>query len=143
MTYEIPIHIVRATERLSTRFDTSDDAFAAAPSGAAALVLEAIRNQPRTVDELMVDLSMSHSTCSAAVNKLMRQGWVSDSGIRAMTRAGRKAIVWEPNLVRSPIVVTRPTRKELETRVHKALLALAAKADASCVERILRGEPHA
>ena len=34
---------MRATERLSTRLDTSDEAFAAAPKGAAGTILDALR----------------------------------------------------------------------------------------------------
>lgn len=133
---------MRSTERLATRTRTSDESFAHLPSGAARRCLDAIISAPRSVDELMVDLNMSHSTCSAAVNRLKRLGWVYDMGYTTVTRSGRTAIVWMARQTPVPIIDSRPTRAELDLRVRKALLALAAKADSSCIERILRGEPH-
>jgi len=106
------------TDRLATRTDTSDAAFTAAPGGAAALCLSALRERPRSVDELMVDLRISHSTCSAAVNKLMREGWVYDAGIRTRTRSGRNAIVWMTNERPKPIKDERPTRSQLAQQVE-------------------------
>jgi len=108
---------VRSTENQATRFSTSDAAYAVAPSGAAARCLEAIQAWPRSVDELMVDLNMSHSTCSASVNKLMRSGWIYDCGVRTTTRSKRKAIVWMARQDPKPIADIAPTRRELAIRV--------------------------
>jgi DNA-binding transcriptional ArsR family regulator len=132
---------MRATERLSTRLDTSDAAFAAAPKGAAGTILAALRERPRCVDELMHDLEMSHSTCSSAVNRLMRAGFVEDVGIRAMTRNGRSAAVWLPTQRPVPIADDRPTRAMLEERINKAISAIDFKFPPAVIARILRGEP--
>lgn len=121
MTYRIPLFAVRSTERLSTRTDTSDSAYAVAPSGAAAQCLAEIIARPRSVDELMADLRMSHSTCSAAVNRLMRLGWVYDAGVRTRTRAGRTAIVWMPQNPPLPPRGGAPTRAELQRRISRAI----------------------
>jgi hypothetical protein len=131
---------MRATERLSTRLDTSDEAFAAAPKGAAGTILDALRDRPRCVDELMHDLEMSHSTCSSAVNRLMRAGFVEDVGIRSMTRNGRSAVVWMPTAKPVPIADDRPTRAMLEHRVTKALSAIEFGFPPAVIGRILRGE---
>jgi hypothetical protein len=112
---------VRSTARLSTRTETSDSAYAVAPSGAAARCLAEILSRPRSVDELMVDLRMSHSTCSAAVNRLMRLGWVYDAGVRTKTRAGRTAIVWMPQDPPIPLREALPTRMELARRIKRAI----------------------
>jgi len=115
---------MRQTEMLSTRPETSDEAFAAVPSGAAAEVLEAIRECPRTVDQLMADLNMGHATCSARVNQLMRDGWVFDSGMRSATRSGRTAIVWQASTRPRPIGRTAATRSELMRRIKDAAEAI-------------------
>lgn len=129
---------MRQTANQSTRQETSDEAFAAMPKGVAAMVLEAIRERPRSVDELMVDLALSHSTCSSAVNKLMRLGFVFDDGTRSMTRAGRKCIVWHAS--EQPVVgAPPPTRAELEARIAKAVGALRSGYSAAFVEQILTG----
>jgi predicted transcriptional regulator len=131
---------MRATANLATRTDTSDAAYAAAPSGAAARVLEAIRNKPRTVDELMRDLHMSHSTCSASANKLMRDGWIVDNGIRSVTRTGRTAIVWEAAVTPRPLRRIAPTRRQLIDRINSAIYALDRCLDRATIRDILRGE---
>lgn len=133
---------MRSTTNLATRTDTSDAAYAAAPSGAAARVLDAIRDCPATVDELMTMLDMSHSTCSAAANKLMREGWIVDNGIRAMTRTGRKAIVWEAAVTPRPLRRIAPTRRELVNRINAAITALDGVVDKSTIRAILKGEIH-
>jgi predicted transcriptional regulator len=130
---------MRTTDNLSTRTDTSDAAFVAAPKGAAARLLDALRDSPRTVDELMVDLDMSHSTCSAGINRLMRMGWVVDCGLRAVTRAGRTAIVWRALDTPQPIAHLRPTRKTLAARIDCALRILEANGSKSDIEFVLRG----
>lgn len=132
------------TERLATSQSTSQDAFAAAPKGAAARVLAAIAERPRCVDELMMDLRLSHSTCSAAMNKLYRDGWaVFDplNPVFTMTRSGRRALVWFACTDPKPIRRTHPTRRELAERVESALLILKSDApiDRSELINVLEG----
>lgn len=131
---------MRSTARLSTRTETSDAAHAAAPNGAAARVLEAIRAMPRSTDELMTDLGMPHTTCSARVNQLMRSGHIADRGVRTMTRANRKAIVWFATNTPAPLEVERPTRAQLEDRIIRAIGAINQCEFDAVVLRILRGE---
>lgn len=106
------------TQNQSTRTDTSDAAYKAAPGGAARLCLARIKDRPSSVDELMSELRLSHSTCSAAVNRLMREGWVYDVGMRTVTRAGREAIVWVARDEPKPIANERPTRAQLQMEVE-------------------------
>lgn len=131
---------MRRTERLATRTETSDEAFAVAPNGAAARVLDAIRAMPRSTDELMADLGMPHTTCSARVNQLMRSGHIEDRGVRTMTRANRKAIVWFATDNPAPITPERPTRAQLEDRIVRAIAAIAHRESDAVVVRILGGE---
>lgn len=130
---------MRSTENLSTRTETSDAAFAAAPKGAAARLLAALREQPRTVDELMVDLNMGHSTCSSGINRLMRLGWVVDCGLRAVTRSGRVAIVWRALDHPQPIIRLRPTRRALAARIDCALTLIEENGSMADIEFVLRG----
>lgn len=132
---------MRPTENQSTRTDTSDAAFARIPRGAATLCLAALRETPRTVDELMLDLGLSHSTCSAAVNKLKRLGWVYDAGYRAVTRSEREAIVWLPRDQPIPIEQSHPTRRQLAERIERAIDAIDRNlADLTHVRQILSGD---
>ena len=131
---------MRSTARLSTRTETSDAAHAAAPNGAAARVLEAIRLMPRCTDELMVDLGMPHTTCSARVNQLMRSGHIIDSGTRTITRSGRTAIVWFATHNPEPLGPARSTRAELEHRIQRSIDAINRSESDAVVLRILRGE---
>jgi len=129
---------MRITESLSTRHETSDEAFARTPSGVRARLLEAIRERPRTVDELMQDLHLTHSTASAAVNALMRMGLVQDLGVRAPTRSGRTAIVWEPSLA-SRGFAAPPTRQELQERIDRACAMLRVHGGMDSVLDVLEG----
>ena len=132
--------MMRSTERLATRTETSDAAFAAAPTGAAAKVLEAIRFMPRSTDELMTDLSMMHATCSARVNQLMRSGHIEDRGVRTMTRTKRRAIVWFATDNPKPIASARPTRAQLEDRIVRAIAAIMESRSDAEVLMVLRGD---
>lgn len=49
-----------------------------------------------TCDQVEVKLNRSHQSISARVNDLMSKGWIMDSGLRRLTRSGRKATVWRP-----------------------------------------------
>lgn len=57
-------------------------------------VLDAIRAQPATCDELEVRLGLKHQTCSARIRELSGINAIVDSGATRPTRSGRKAIVW-------------------------------------------------
>jgi predicted transcriptional regulator len=136
---------MRQTENQSTRQETSDDALASISGTIAREVYRAIRDQPRTVDELMRDMGLTHSTCSARVNQLMRAGWIRDSGDRRFTRSLRDAIVWvacEQQLERDDR--PGPTRAEMHRRIMAALAVSESSTDRSeSLERIaaiLRGD---
>jgi hypothetical protein len=47
-----------------------------------------------TCDEAEVATGLTHQTCSARVNELMRLGAIVDSGRRRKTRSKRRATVW-------------------------------------------------
>lgn len=86
----------RSTRRQITRWDTQDAAWADAEPRVgtiAATLLESISAAPATCDELEVRHGLTHQTCSAAVNWLMRHGQVVAEGTRK-TRSGRAARVW-------------------------------------------------
>lgn len=132
---------MRSTERLATRTDTSDSSFDLAPRGVRARVLEAIRQRPRSVDELMHDLCLSHSTCSAAVNHLMRRNLVMDLGVRTTTRSGRTAIVWEENPGIPPNKKVEATRAQLLDRIDLAIQEIDRNhGHLTYLRRILTGE---
>lgn len=87
---------VRSTRRQATRWDTQDAAFDAIRpriNTINAAVLASITDCPATCDELEVRLCLSHQTCSASVNNLMKSGLIIADGKRE-TRSGRKANVW-------------------------------------------------
>lgn len=47
-----------------------------------------------TCDQLEQRLRRPHTSVSSAVNWLMENGWIEDSGYRRNTRADRPAIIW-------------------------------------------------
>jgi len=49
----------------------------------------------RTCDEIEQELGLRHQTASCFIRFLTQDGFLCDSGIRRITRAGRMAIVWE------------------------------------------------
>lgn len=55
----------------------------------------ALMEKRRTCDALEADLKMQHQTASASIRKMVLTELVEDSGERAKTRSGRKAIVWK------------------------------------------------
>ncbi len=110
------------TEMLATRRATSDEAYASAElAPSRATVLRLLRERPQTCDELMQAHDLQHQSASAAVNWLMRNGFVIDSGERRNTRTGRSAIVWRAVSHPVPIKDERPTRRELERRIEDAV----------------------
>lgn len=47
-----------------------------------------------TCDEVEEKLSMRHQTASARIYELRERGLLCDSGVRRLTRSGRRAVVW-------------------------------------------------
>jgi len=88
------IETPRRTRRQATRWQTQDVAFMLASPLMPAKVFAVIRSYPSTCDEVEQSLDGTHQSISAAVNALMREGWITDSGVRRPTRSGRPAIVW-------------------------------------------------
>lgn len=111
---------MRSTVNQSTRQETSDESYRRRPTGCALRILEAIRREPRSVDELMRDLDLSHSTCSARVNELMRDRWIHDARIRTITASGRRAIVWVAGAGDTAPKINA-TRAELESRIGRVI----------------------
>ena len=123
----------RKSERQSTRRETSDDAHAESElSAQRRVMLDLIAEKPRTCDEIMA-LGYAHQSASAAINWLMRQGLIVDSGDRRETRAGRAAIVWQTASTPRPISDARPTRRQLEEQVE-ALRAVVEELRAALEE---------
>lgn len=61
-----------------------------------AAVLDTIRRlKGATCDRVEERLKLTHQTASARVHELMKAGDIVDSGKKANTRSGRKAIVWK------------------------------------------------
>ena len=59
-------------------------------------VFNQIKNRGMCIcDDLEIDLGMSHQSCSACINALVKKGLVKDSGYKGVTRSGRKAIKWQ------------------------------------------------
>jgi predicted ArsR family transcriptional regulator len=50
---------------------------------------------PDICDEIEHQLSLSHQTCSACIRGLVKQGILEDSGLKSLTRSGRRAIMWK------------------------------------------------
>ena len=68
-------------------------------------VLDLIRRsaaQGATCDEVEQRLNLRHQTASARIWELRRLGWIQDGGVRRLTRANRRAVVW----VESPREIT-------------------------------------
>ncbi len=84
----------RTTPAQATRWDTQDAAYLAVPPGVAQPIMEMLRERPSTCDECEDHLKLTHQTCSAAINKLMKLGFIVAGGSRK-TRSGRLARIWE------------------------------------------------
>jgi DNA-binding transcriptional ArsR family regulator len=126
------------TTRLATRRRTSDSAYASASlSPTRSAILGMLRDEAQTCDDLMERHGLEHQSASAAINWLMRHGFVRDSGFRRLTRSGRMAIVWEAALIPIPIHQTRPTRSELERRIQDAIALIAAGAESQEILKAL------
>jgi hypothetical protein len=59
-----------------------------------ALVLHTLRAKPRTCDAVEEATGLPHQTASARIRGLVLRDRVQDSGQRAATRHGRRAVVW-------------------------------------------------
>jgi len=58
------------------------------------LVFNMLRTQPRTCDAVEAASGLPHQTVSARIRGLVLRDQVIDSGQRATTRQGRRAVVW-------------------------------------------------
>jgi predicted transcriptional regulator len=77
--------------------ECSDEAYALRSDSVAAVVLKYIVDQGLvTCDQAEWDLGMSHQSCSATFNYLVKKGLVEKSGKYGMTRYGRKANLYRP-----------------------------------------------
>jgi hypothetical protein len=123
-----PSEAPRQTPRQTTRWDTQDEAWSEAKErvkGIAAELLATLTTQPMTCDQLEMRHGLTHQTCSASVNWLMRHGKIVRDGY-GRTRSNRRAIVWR---VAQPGEAIRPpaTRK----RIAQDALAAALEANAA------------
>jgi hypothetical protein len=60
-----------------------------------ARVFAVLARQPRTCDAVEAETGLPHQTVSARIRGLAQRDRVIDSGLRALTRSGRKAVVWK------------------------------------------------
>jgi hypothetical protein len=123
-----PSESPRQTPRQTTRWDTQDEAWSEAKErvkGIAAELLATLTTQPMTCDQLEMRHGLTHQTCSASVNWLMRHGKIVRDGY-GRTRSNRRAIVWR---VAQPGEAIRPpaTRK----RIAQDALVSALEANAA------------
>jgi hypothetical protein len=106
----------RRTRKQDTRWETQDLAFEAAADSqptVALMLLASIRECPSTCDELEQRHALTHQTCSAAVNWLMRRNLIVTDSLR-VTRSNRMARVWRESL---PGEANRPTRRDLRAEL--------------------------
>lgn len=57
-------------------------------------IITALAAAPNSDETLERWLKIKHQTLSSARNWLADHGWVEDSGLRAVNRSGRRAIIW-------------------------------------------------
>lgn len=77
--------------------ECSNEAFALKSNSVAAQVLDYItKAKLTTCDRAELDLNMSHQSCSATFNYLVKKGLVEKSGKVGITRYGRKANLYRP-----------------------------------------------
>jgi transcription initiation factor IIE alpha subunit len=85
-----------STPSQKTRWSTQDEAWKLIQphlAGIGVRVFRCIEERPQTCDEVEISLGLTHQTCSATINKLMRDGVIISIGKRN-TRSGRPACVW-------------------------------------------------
>jgi predicted transcriptional regulator len=77
--------------------ECSNEAFALRSNSVAAKVLAYItKARLVTCDRAELDLEMSHQSCSATFNYLVKKGLIEKSGKVGVTRYGRKANLYRP-----------------------------------------------
>ena len=77
--------------------ECSNEAFALKSNSVAAKVLDYItKAKLTTCDRAELELNMSHQSCSATFNYLVKKGLVEKSGKVGITRYGRKANLYRP-----------------------------------------------
>ena len=131
----------RPSENQSSRRDSSDNAYRDAKlTEQRRRCLNIIRREPSTCDEIEA-LGWPHQSVSAALNWLMRQGWIVDSKRRRITRMGRPAIVWEYCANPVPISKDRATRRQLADRIAAAIACIDRNhSNLTHLRRLLTGE---
>jgi hypothetical protein len=120
----------RRTRKQETRWETQDLAFESAVASrptVALMLLQSIRECPSTCDELEQRHGLTHQTCSAAVNWLMRRNLIVTEGRRA-TRSNRLARVWRESM---PSETNGSTRRD----VRAELAAMCRLCDTLRAER--------
>lgn len=123
------VTLPRSTPRQQTRWDTQDLAWGTAQERnqtVALMLLDSIAACPSTCDELERLHGLTHQTCSAAVNWLMRRNLIATRATR-MTRSKRKARVWHKF---APGDTPVRTRRNLKQELLEVRLELAAARDA-------------
>ena len=78
--------------------DTSAEAAASVEDRLArleALVFSTLRARPQTCDAVEAETGLAHQTASARIRGLVLRDRIVDSGQRALTRRGRRAVVWQ------------------------------------------------
>ena len=140
------VAVPRSTPRQQTRWDTQDLAWESAKDRSqtvAMMLLDSIAACPSTCEELERKHGLSHQTCSAAVNWLMRRNLIATRATRP-TRSKRKARVWhkfQPG--DTPVRTRRNLRQELlETRLELAAARAAIKRLNAEREELLRQGGH-
>jgi hypothetical protein len=91
------------------------------------MLLQSIRECPSTCDELEQRHGLTHQTCSAAVNWLMRRNLIVTEGRRA-TRSNRLARIWRESM---PSETNGSTRRD----VRAELAAMCRLCDTLRAER--------
>ena len=75
---------------------TSREAFARVGTSLKDRVSLLMMSRAYTCDEVEVLLNGKHQSVSATIRNLVKDGFLSDTGERRLTRSGRNAIVWGP-----------------------------------------------
>ena len=77
--------------------DCSNRAYALRSDSKSAIVLKYVQQEKLvTCDQAEWDLGMSHQSCSAMFNYLVKKGLIEKSGKVGLTRYGRRANLYRP-----------------------------------------------
>ena len=86
---EVPFEVTSHTSAAAAASIGTDDL-----ARLEAVVFATLEARPRTCDAVEVTTGLPHQTASARIRGLVLRGQVIDSGQRATTRRGRRAVVW-------------------------------------------------